>query len=60
MNWIKYIWIGLRDRIKYVWYYDVSKTCTGCQHLENWGECHHCKLINECVGGYYRPRKCKL
>ena len=59
MNWIKYIYIGLCERIRYVWHYDVSKTCYNCEYLEDWGECYHCKLIDECFCGYYRPRKCK-
>jgi hypothetical protein len=58
MNSWKYLWIGIVARIKFICYYDVSKVCTGCEYLEDWGECHHCRLIKGCINGYYRPRSC--
>jgi hypothetical protein len=59
MNWLKYIYIGLRERIRFVIHYDVSKVCGNCKYLEDWGECHYCRKCDECFGGYYKLRRCE-
>ena len=60
MNWWTYIWIGIRERIRFVWYYDVSKTCIDCEHRHDNVEHCYCDLLDEYYSGYYRPRSCKL
>jgi hypothetical protein len=60
MRWWTYIWIGVKERVRYVWYYDVSKICGECKYLEDWGECHYCRMCDECFAGHYRLRRCKI